>query len=46
MRRVSVNKFNKSILVNIREYYEKDGQVLPGKKVTVVCILCGLCRLR
>ena len=32
-RRVSVNKYNKSLLVNIREYYEKDGQTLPGKKV-------------
>ncbi|KAG6986573.1 hypothetical protein G7Y79_00077g099650 [Physcia stellaris] len=31
-RRVSVNEFNGQTLVNIREYYEKDGQMLPGKK--------------
>lgn len=32
-RRVTISKFNGKTLVNIREYYEKDGQWLPGKKV-------------
>ncbi|CAF9933121.1 MAG: hypothetical protein HETSPECPRED_008543 [Heterodermia speciosa] len=31
-RRVSVDEFNGKTMVNIREYYEKDGQMLPGKK--------------
>jgi hypothetical protein len=33
MRRVTISSFRGKILVNIREYYEKDGQELPGKKV-------------
>ncbi|KAL5364571.1 transcriptional Coactivator p15-domain-containing protein [Aspergillus floccosus] len=32
MRRVTVSSFRGKTMVNIREYYEKDGQVLPGKK--------------
>ncbi|KAF4988961.1 hypothetical protein FGRMN_9434 [Fusarium graminum] len=31
-RRVGVSDFNKNTYVNIREYYEKDGKTLPGKK--------------
>ncbi|KAF4982874.1 hypothetical protein FZEAL_1570 [Fusarium zealandicum] len=31
-RRVGVSQYNKSSLINIREYYEKDGKTLPGKK--------------
>ncbi|KAJ4022339.1 hypothetical protein NW752_000457 [Fusarium irregulare] len=31
-RRVGLSDFNKSTFVNIREYYEKDGKTLPGKK--------------
>jgi Transcriptional Coactivator p15 (PC4). len=31
-RRCSVGKFKGRVLVNIREYYEKDGQLLPGAK--------------
>lgn len=33
MRRVTISSFRGKTLVNIREYYEKDGQELPGKKV-------------
>lgn len=31
-RRVTVNSFKGKMMVNVREYYEKDGQRLPGKK--------------
>ena len=33
LRRVTISSFRGKTLVNIREYYEKDGQELPGKKV-------------
>jgi hypothetical protein len=33
MRRVTISTFRGKTMVNIREYYEKDGQELPGKKV-------------
>lgn len=33
MRRVTVSSFRGKTMVNIREYYEKDGRELPGKKV-------------
>lgn len=33
MRRVTISSFRGKTMVNIREYYEKDGQELPGKKV-------------
>ncbi|KAL8788675.1 MAG: hypothetical protein Q9195_007176 [Heterodermia aff. obscurata] len=32
-RRVSVDEFRGNTMVNIREYYEKDGELLPTKKV-------------
>ncbi len=32
-RRVNVTKFNNALLINIREYYEADGELKPGKKV-------------
>lgn len=32
MRFVNVSEFRGKALVNIREYYEKDGKQLPGKK--------------
>ncbi|XP_067951981.1 activated RNA polymerase II transcriptional coactivator p15-like [Watersipora subatra] len=31
-RNVSVSEFRGKPLVNIREYYEKDGKMLPGRK--------------
>lgn len=31
-RRVTASKFNKMLLINIREYYEADGELKPGKK--------------
>lgn len=33
-RRATVSTFRGKKMVNIREYYEKDGQELPGKKVS------------
>lgn len=32
-RRVTVSEFKGSTYIGIREYYEKDGKQLPGKKV-------------
>jgi len=32
-RRVQLSTFKGNTMVNIREFYEKDGKVLPGKKV-------------
>ncbi|KAJ5788096.1 hypothetical protein N7457_003086 [Penicillium paradoxum] len=32
MRRVTITSFRGKTQVNVREHYEKDGQVLPGKK--------------
>jgi hypothetical protein len=31
-RRITISSFNNKLMINIREYYEKDGQSLPGKK--------------
>ncbi|PGG97966.1 hypothetical protein AJ79_09021 [Helicocarpus griseus UAMH5409] len=31
-RRLTISSFKGRTLVNVREYYEKDGQELPGKK--------------
>ncbi len=35
MRRVTVSEFRGKTMVSVREYYEKDGQELPGKKVSL-----------
>lgn len=32
-RRVGIQEYGGKKLINIREYYEKDGQMLPTKKV-------------
>jgi len=32
-RRIGISEFKGKRMMNIREYYEKDGEVLPGKKV-------------
>lgn len=39
MRRVTVSTFRGKTMVNIREYYEKDGQELPGKKVGYILLI-------
>ncbi|KYK60307.1 Transcriptional Coactivator p15 family protein [Drechmeria coniospora] len=31
-RRVGISKFKNMTMVNIREYYDKDGKMFPGKK--------------
>lgn len=32
-RRVTVNEYRGKYMINLREYFSKDGQMLPGKKV-------------
>ncbi|XP_054743271.1 RNA polymerase II transcriptional coactivator [Anastrepha obliqua] len=32
LRRVRINEFKGRKMVDIREFYEKDGEILPGKK--------------
>jgi hypothetical protein len=37
-RRVQINEFKGKQLVDFREFYEKDDQMLPGKKVcSTIC---------
>lgn len=40
-RRVQINEFKGKQLVDFREFYEKDGQMLPGKKVCSLLYLSG-----
>lgn len=35
LRRVTVSEFRGKTMVSVREYYEKDGRELPGKKVSL-----------
>lgn len=35
-RRVTVSEFMGNVMVSVREYYEKDGKSLPGKKVCML----------
>ena len=39
LRRVTVSAFKGRTMVNVREYYEKDGLELPGKKVSNILSL-------
>ena len=43
LRRITISEFKGKRMVNVREYYEKEGAVLPGKKVgqfsSLVCLL-------
>ncbi|KAJ5102879.1 RNA polymerase II transcriptional coactivator KELP [Penicillium argentinense] len=32
MRRVTISTFHEKTMINVREYYEKNGEQLPGKK--------------
>lgn len=32
-RRITINKFKNKWMVNVREYYEANGEMKPGKKV-------------
>lgn len=35
-RRVQINEFKGKQLVDIREFYEKDEEMLPGRKVCLI----------
>jgi hypothetical protein len=39
LRRVTLSEFKGKTLINIREHYEKDGKVLPGKKVPQIAVV-------
>ena len=36
---MGISEFKGKTMINIREYYEKDGESLPGKKVCVMVLL-------
>ena len=35
---MGITEFKGNNMISIREYYEKDGEALPGKKVRSFCI--------
>lgn len=43
LRRVTVSQFKGKTMVNVREYYERDGEELPGKKVRWLCMRALIC---
>jgi hypothetical protein len=46
LRRVTVSSFKGRTMVNVREYYEKDGLELPGKKVSSLFYYLFICLFR
>jgi hypothetical protein len=41
-KRVSVRSWNGKVMVDVREFYVKDGKDLPGRKGTAVFLPCSV----
>ena len=41
-RRVQISSFKGATMVSIREFYEKDGKTLPGKKVSLLSPIAAI----